>query len=486
MNVAAANLTLTREQLIWLTLASFLVFGLSASAVEAADFRQPEVKVYEAQDRAQSLPQQGVFMAFDPAHDDGVTVATADVNGDGIDEIVAASGPGSAPTVRVLTSSGGVVSEFKAFPDNVNIGLTVAAGDLDNDGTDEIVVGTMRGGGPQVRVFDKDGNIRFTAGFFAYDPNFRGGVNVAVGNVDGKGGEEIITGAGPGGGPHVRVFDRYGNYLGLDYFPFSMTDQGGVSVAAVNVDGGRDDEIVTAMHTFGEPWVKVYKTDPGRTILGEFVAYDKAFRGGVMVAGADLDRDGVEEIVTSTRQAGGPHVRIFEGHGALVNSGWIAYEEDFRGGVSVAAGNVDGDSKNEIVTAPMKKVVQGRMDLYKYIEVDLSEQKLRAYRNGVLEREFLVSTGVPKYATPTGHTKVYQKLPVHDYTWSYGPNHPDNYDIKNVVNNLRFGDHVYLHYAYWHNNFGHVMSHGCVNINLENSAWLYNWANVGDDVIVQP
>lgn len=452
--------------------------------VYAIDYRYPEVRFFEMKKKGTQEFQQNSFSAFELSNEDGGTVALGDVNGDGEQEVVVGAGPGSLPVVKVFSSRGEELSSFSAFPDHINIGLNVACGDLNNDGTDEIVVGTNRGGGPMVRIFDMDGTELFTPGFFAYDDNFRGGVNVAVGNIDGKGGDEIITGAGSGGGPHVRVFNRFGDYIGIDFFPFSESDRGGVSVGIANVDGGDKEEIIMGMYSFGEPWVKVYKADVNKTILGEFKAYGDDFLGGVNVTGADVDRDGVDEVITSVRQAGAPHVRIFEGHGALVDTGFLAYEDDFRGGVSLAAANVDKDSKLEVITMPQKKIVEGRLDLFKYIEVDISSQTAAAYRNGIKEREFLVSTGVDKYPTPTGDFEVMAKLPEHDYEWSYGPEHPDNYDLENVVNNLRFQPHYYLHYAYWHNNFGHKMSHGCVNIDLENSTWIYHWANIGDPVLV--
>ncbi|MFH1426799.1 MAG: L,D-transpeptidase family protein [Candidatus Kerfeldbacteria bacterium] len=464
-------------------LAAFV--AVTAQPVHAADYRQPEVRVFEMQNKGTVASQQESFLAFDEANENGGTVATGDFNGDGKDEVIVGAGPGSSPTVTVFTPGGAKVSEFLAFGDNVRVGVNVAAGDLNGDGKDEIVVGAGRGGGPQVRVFNMKGKEKFTPGFFAYDEHFRGGVNVAVGNVDGRGSADIITGAGPGGGPHVRVFDKYGNYIGIDFFPFADTDRGGVSVATANVDGGKDEEVVTAIHSFGEPRIKVYKADANDTIISEFLAYDANFRGGVNLASADVDMDGIDEIITAPRQSGGPHIRIFKGKkGKLYNPGFLAYEEDFRGGVSVTAGNVDADAKIEIVTIPQKKIVEGRTDIFKYIDVDLSEQILRAYRNGVKEKEFYVSTGVARYATPTGETEVLAKLPVHDYEWTYGPGHPDNYDLPGVVNNLRFRQHHYIHYAYWHNNFGHVMSHGCINVNLENSQWIYDWADVGDKVIV--
>src|SRR4051794_6293575 len=70
------------------------------------------------------------------------------------------------------------------------------------------VSGAGPGGGPHVRAWD--GNFQDVASFYAYDSQFHGGVDVAVGDVSGDGVEDIITGAGPGGGPHVRVFSRTG------------------------------------------------------------------------------------------------------------------------------------------------------------------------------------------------------------------------------------------------------------------------------------
>ena len=67
-----------------------------------------------------------------------------------------------------------------------------------NDGSVEIVTGTENGGGPQLRIFNKDGNL-IHPGFFAYDTKFRGGVNVAIGDLNGDNVNEIIAGAGVGG-----------------------------------------------------------------------------------------------------------------------------------------------------------------------------------------------------------------------------------------------------------------------------------------------
>src|SRR5262249_4759498 len=96
--------------------------------------------------------------------------------------------------------------EARLAPADFSGGVHVAGGDLDGDGLAEIVTGTGQGGSPHVKVFSGASGALLNS-FMAYDAAFTGGVNVAVGRVTGAANAEIITGAGPGGGPHVKVFN---------------------------------------------------------------------------------------------------------------------------------------------------------------------------------------------------------------------------------------------------------------------------------------
>jgi hypothetical protein len=161
----------------------------------------PQVIVYNANGSVRFR-----LVAF-PGFVGGVRVATGDVTGDGTADVVAAAGPGGGPHVRVFDGrTGGLVREFFAFSPGFAGGVFVAAADLTGDGRAEVVVGAGAGGGPHVRVFSVATGAE-VFGFFAFDVGFTGGVSVAAGDVTGDSRADVIVGAGPGGGPHVKAFD---------------------------------------------------------------------------------------------------------------------------------------------------------------------------------------------------------------------------------------------------------------------------------------
>ena len=201
--------------------------------------------------------------------------------------------------------------------------ISVAVGDVIGDGAKEIIVAAGPGGGPHVLVASLDGDV--FASFYAYSPNFGGGVTVAAADTDGNGKDEIITGAGPGGGPHVRIFDGNGLAQGAGFYAYAPDFTGGVTVAAGNIAGGNEAEIVAGAQGGGGPHVQPFNSDGSRIGPG-FYAYNPAFGGGVSVAVGNVDGDGGNEIVTGPDLGGAPHIRIFtDPAGASSNPGFYAY-----------------------------------------------------------------------------------------------------------------------------------------------------------------
>jgi len=108
----------------------------------------------------------------------------------------------------------------------------------------------------------------------------------------------------------------------------------------------------------------------------------------------------------------------------------------------------------------------------KWIDVDLSKQRLYAYVGDTVVNSFLVSTGTSLHTTPMGQFRVWIK---YRYTDMAGP----GYYLPDVPYTMYFYSGYGIHGTYWHDNFGTPMSHGCVNMRTEEAGWLYNWAYVG-------
>ena len=108
----------------------------------------------------------------------------------------------------------------------------------------------------------------------------------------------------------------------------------------------------------------------------------------------------------------------------------------------------------------------------RWIDIDLSAQRLTAYAGNTPVRSTLVSTGLSRTPTPTGRYRVYVK---YGSTLMSGP----GYYLPNVPYTMYFFRGYGIHGTYWHANFGRPMSHGCVNLPTPEAQWLYNWAAVG-------
>ena len=282
----------------------------------------------------------------------GVRVASADFNGDGILDVVAAAGPGIAARVAVIDgATGQTLYDALAFEEAFTGGLNVAAGDLTGDGTPDLVLAPDEGGGPRVRVLDGR-TFAAVADFYGIDdPGFRGGCRVAVGDVTGDGRADLVVAAGFGGGPRVAVWDgaslRDGAFTArpfADFFAFEQGLRNGAYVAAGDVTGDGRADLILGGGPGGAPRVRVADAvrlsagdpDPVESArVADFYAGSSDDRGGVRVTVADLDGDGLADVVAGV----GGRVTVYPG--VAVRAGTPAPVLDFdpfpgfTGGVSV-------------------------------------------------------------------------------------------------------------------------------------------------------
>lgn len=256
-----------------------------------------------------------------------------------------------------------IINPFDGFQGGANVAL----GDVDGDNFTDVIIGAGETGGPRVSVF-RGGPGAFAdrlLNFYAYDERFRGGVNVASADIDGDDYADIITGAGPGGGPHIQVISGRTHQVIATFFAFDENLRGGVFVAAGDVDGdGYADIIAGAGKDMGAK-VRVFKMrNAGNNFflpqtIRDFVAYP-GFTGAVHVGATDYngDYDGERgfhcDIITGAGPGGGPHVAVWNGQTGAPLASYFAYDQGFRGGVNVSGGylinNNDDHNYGDIVT----------------------------------------------------------------------------------------------------------------------------------------
>lgn len=249
------------------------------------------------------------------------------------------SGMGETPRIEIFDSATGSQEDgFLVFSEAFKGGVRVALADFNRDGVIDYLVGAGAGGGPHLKIFN--GVDKSVLGeTFVFAMGFTGGIQVATGNLDSDPFPEIIVGAGAGGGPHVKCFKfQGGSFVPLNgvlgsFFAYDPSFLGGVYVSAGNLNGFSTDEVITAAGSGGGPHVRVWNSNGMNTL--EFFAYEEAFRGGVNLACGDLNQDGYFEIITAPYADGGPNIRVFSGIDGAKTKDFFAYDSAFIGGVEI-------------------------------------------------------------------------------------------------------------------------------------------------------
>ena len=320
-------------------------------------------------------------------------------------------------------SSGVVRAELKLPFDTIQ---SIAPIDLGGDGMSELLVGSPPGFVGQVFLVRLDGST--INSWLAYDANFKGGVNVAVGDLDGDGVPEIVTAPAGRGSAHVRIFDG-----------------------------------------FGKP-----KISPG------FFAADSSYTKGVLIDVKRLSDAEPPAITTMTKTENGSLFSAFTPRGTLIKSYPVTTQGSNSDAVNLSIQHGSATTDLTLPTAAKSIDREG-----KAIVVDLSDQTLSYYEDGYRVGTFLTSTGRPGYATPVGEYAINAKTE-NAYSKRYGLFMPY---WMSFIGSL-YGIHEL---PYWPNGYregedhlGTPVSHGCVRLGIGSAQTLFEWAEVGTSVIVQP
>ena len=302
--------------------------------------------------------QPGVLealLAFAPPFQTGISVAAGDFNSDEVADLVVGTRSGTTRVRVVDGASLKLLLDIRPFGPEFQGGVRVACGDVNGDGTADVIVGAGPGGAPTVKIFDgKSGNA--IEELQVFEPSFIGGVNVASADFNQDGRDDVVVGAGTGGPSTIRVFDGASGNLVKEFFAFEQQYVGGVRVAAGDVTGDGHADIVASVGPSSLPEVKVFdgrSTNP----IGSFFAYPAGMTSGIFVSTADLDGDGVAEIVTGTGPETPAVIKVFSGVDGDVRAEYAPLGGDFQGGVCVAG--IGHKSRREVFRAQSEVTVGG-------------------------------------------------------------------------------------------------------------------------------
>jgi len=262
-----------------------------------------------------------------------VRAATADVDGDGVEDTIYVTGPGTPIRVMVLSGANGsvLVAPFDPFGGNFAGGGFVSAADFDKDGRAEFVVSPDQGGGPRVSIFSLlPTGLTLRANYFGIDdPNFRGGARTRAGDINNDGTPDLAVAAGFEGGPRVALYNGTTLLSGAptklvnDFFVFESTLRNGAFVTIGDIDGDGIGDLIVGAGPGGGPRVLALS---GKTLLDQgiaaaiasplanfFVNNDDSDRGGVRVVAKNLDNDNKADLVVGTGVGQPSRVRVYHG-----------------------------------------------------------------------------------------------------------------------------------------------------------------------------
>ena len=310
------------------------------------------ISVLNSTPGAQSVSLNGEFEKLhgtqDPKVNDGAIVSELRINSN--DSILLLKT--FATLQDVLFSNGSFVRFLRPDGTRVRNGLflfeegykgedQIAHIDLNGDDVRDFFLATGN------RIISRRSDNQPFTNFYPYTVRYPGEMRVALGDIDGDHEVEYVVAPGPGSTEPIRVYNFSGRLIVDSWYPFGQGYKGGYSVAIGKVEPNLPARIIIGGGSGIEPRVVTYGVDLKRK--HEWLAFEKTFRGGVFVAAGDLDGDGVDEVVTGPGPGGKPLIKTFTGEGKEASPSFVAYSTFGYPGLRVGVADVDFDGKKDIL-----------------------------------------------------------------------------------------------------------------------------------------
>lgn len=311
----------------------------------------------------------------------GISSIDADINGDGINEIIVAPNAGLGGKIKAYRKDGTVLATYSPFGTTFNKGISLTAGDVNNDGKDEIIVAPMTKGTPKIKVLKyaskKITLLRETSVFGSSVP---GGLNISCGDVNGDGIDEIVVSPYQDSTVSDQVVKIYayrnGNLVKLASKKLFASGFKGIKTITADMNGDYKDEIIATPSLDAGDYLNVYSYASGSiTKINTVTVYSDAYNGMTSLSKGDINNDNKDEVVLSVRTGGKPYIFIYKlsANKLKLHDKILVYDKTFTGGVNAIMLDVDSDSKAEVITAPYS----GKQKIKVY-DVESTTEKLHS------------------------------------------------------------------------------------------------------------
>jgi choice-of-anchor A domain-containing protein len=273
-----------------------------------------------------------------------VNVTTGDVTGDGIPDVIAATGAGTRGVVRVFNGgTGALVRTFQPFGPGYTRGVTVAAADLNGDGFAEVVVGAGPGAAPWVKVFN-GATGALTTQFLAFGAANRSGLRVAAGDVNRDGTPDVLvtTATGPvrlAGFSGASLTSRVAAPLFRSFVIGPVANAGGAWVSAGDINGDGFADVAVGLGAGAAARVISFSGQSlaagGMGRISTCFVDSAAGTGDTRVTVADLDGDGRAEVLTTFGGAAAPTACVMDPLTGTQRTRFRAFNPSPAGGIYV-------------------------------------------------------------------------------------------------------------------------------------------------------
>ena len=230
------------------------------------------------------------FFVFDERYKGGAQIALIDLDNNGKRELLLID------RTKMMAWRDDGVLYMKVYPYTANYKgkIRAAVGDLNEDGKLEVYVGPSGGHALPIKVYTRHGR-QMKRDWYPFGTDYTGGYTFAIRDVKGRRNNELIIGTGEGHDPIVHVFTRHYEFK-TAWNPFALNVRGGVNVATGDLDGDGTDEIITGPGPGSKPVIRTWRGD-GTAYAPEFRAYTSFGNPGIDVRTLDVDFDGKDDIV---------------------------------------------------------------------------------------------------------------------------------------------------------------------------------------------